>query len=70
LLSDAPERPIKRSGRVTIVEAEPLAADAPEVIAQDADVHVALEPEPPEGKPSDEKPAAPKACTGVVNRRS
>jgi hypothetical protein len=70
LLSDAPERPIKRSGRVTIVEAEPVPADEPKAILQEADVHVALEPEPPDGKPTDEKPAAPKACTGVVNRRS
>jgi hypothetical protein len=70
LLSDAPERPIKRSGKVTIVEAEPVPADEPAVISQEADVHVALEPEPPDGKPADEKPAAPKACSGVVNRRS
>ncbi len=70
LLSDAPERPIKRSGKVTIVEAERVLADEPEVISQEADVHVALEPEPPDGKPADEKPAAPKACRGVVNRRS
>ena len=70
LLSDAPERPIKRSGKVTIVEAEPVLSNVPEVISPDADVHVALEPEPPDGKPADEKPTAPKACSGVVNRRS
>jgi hypothetical protein len=70
LLSDAPERPIKRSGKVTIVEAEPVPTDEAEVISHEADVHVALEPEAPDEKPVDEKPAAPKACSGVVNRRS
>jgi hypothetical protein len=70
LLSDAPERPIKRSGKVTIVEAEPVPGDEPEVISHEADVHVAFEPEAPDEKPADEKPAAPKACSGVVNRRS
>jgi hypothetical protein len=66
LLSDAPERPVKRSGKVTIVEATPEPADVPEAIAHDADIHVALDPEPPDEKPA----AAPKACSGVVNRRS
>ena len=70
LLSDAPERPIKRSGKVTIVQAEPAPVDEPDVISHEADVHVALESEAPEEKPADEKPVAPKACSGVVNRRS
>jgi hypothetical protein len=69
LLSDAPERPIKRAGKVTIVEAKSDALDVPEAIAQEADVQVALQPEPLVEKPADEKPA-PKACSGVVNRRS
>jgi hypothetical protein len=69
LLSDAPERPIKRAGKVTIVEADPDLLDMPEAIVQDADVQVALQPEPLVEKPTEEKPA-PKACSGVVNRRS
>lgn len=74
LLPDIPERPIKRarrSGRVTIVQAEPEATVEPEAIAHEADVHVALQPEPVvDDRPAEEKPAAPKSCSGVVNRRS
>ena len=74
LLPDIPERPIKRarrSGKVTIVQAEPEATVEPETIAHEADVHVALQPEPVvDDRPADEKPAPPKSCSGVVNRRS
>lgn len=73
LLADIPERPItaaKRSGKVTIVQAEPEPTVEVDTIAHEADVHVAVQPDPVDDRPADEKPAAPKACSGVVNRRS
>jgi hypothetical protein len=71
LLSDAPERPRKRVGKLTIVDAERDAKPKPDAIAHEADIHVALESAETGEKPATERPAAaPKSCSGVVNRRS
>ena len=73
LLSDGPDRrprPVKRSGKVTIVQAEPEPTVEPDAFVHEADVHVVLEPEPIDEKPADVKPATSKSCSGVVNRRS
>ncbi len=70
MLSDAPERPPKRSGKVVVVQAAPIADDGPAALAHDANVHLALDPEPPDAKPVNEAAAAAKSCSGVVNRRS
>jgi glucose/arabinose dehydrogenase len=62
LLSDAKTPVVKRRGRVIVVDTE---HDVPETIAEDADLRVAVDP----GSAA-EKPATPKTCNGVVNRRS
>lgn len=70
LLSDAPERPPKRSGKVTILAAKPEPRPTPGAIAHEADIHIALESDEADEKSAAAKPAAPKSCSGVVNRRS
>jgi hypothetical protein len=68
LLSNAKTSARKKSGRVIVVDSKPA---APPVLvqelnlqAQELDVQLAADPGP------DEKPAALKTCSGVVNRRS
>jgi glucose/arabinose dehydrogenase len=62
LLSDGKLPAIKKAAKVIGVDNGP---DSPETIAAEADLHVAIDPEP-----AYEKPATPKTCSGVVNRRS
>jgi len=70
LLSDAPGRPAIRSGTVVVVQANPQPAPDVELVVEDADIHVAFEPDPPMARPAEEKAAGAKSCSGVVNRRS
>jgi hypothetical protein len=62
LLSDAETPTARKHGNVIIVDTD---RDVPGTLAEDADLQVAVDPEPAEVKP-----AAPRACSGVVNRRS
>jgi glucose/arabinose dehydrogenase len=67
LLSDAKAPRPKRSGKLVVVDRE---AEATVATAHDAGVYVAAGPHPLDDKSTAEKPAAPKSCSGVVNRRS
>jgi glucose/arabinose dehydrogenase len=62
LLSNAKSSPVKKTGKVIVAETDP---DRPGTLVGDADLRVAIDP-----GSAEEKPATPKTCSGVVNRRS
>lgn len=62
LLSDAGSAAVKKAGKVIVVDTEP---DVPESVVPAVDLHVAADP-----GSAEEKPATPKACSGVVKTRS
>jgi hypothetical protein len=62
LLSDVEAPIVKTLGRVIVVDAKP---DAPEPVARESHLHVAVDPEPTAAKP-----ATSKTCSGVVKSRS
>jgi hypothetical protein len=62
LLSDAKAARVRKPGKVVRVETEP---DVSVRSAEDADLQFAIDP-----RYADEKPATPKACSGVVKSRS
>jgi glucose/arabinose dehydrogenase len=62
LLSDAKATALGKPGKVIIVDSEP---ESPEMLAHDADLHVAGDP-----ASAVERPATPKTCSGVVKSRS
>jgi hypothetical protein len=71
LLSDAPERPRKRSGKVVVVEAGPeVEAPADPIMHESADVQVAFDDNVDQPEPRRVKDTPAKSCSGVVNRRS
>jgi hypothetical protein len=67
LLSDAPAPPTRKPIKPAVAARNPDLAPA---IAPEAHVHVAIESQPVSEKPAEIKPATPKVCSGVVNRRS
>jgi hypothetical protein len=67
LVSDAPKPPAKRSGKVVVVDA---GEDQPFAAEHEVDFYVTADPEPSDVRLVEEKPVAPKSCSGVVNRRS
>ena len=67
LLSDEPKPPARRSGKVVVVDARD---DESVAAGQEIDLYVVAEPDPSDARLVEEKPAAPKSCSGVVNRRS
>jgi glucose/arabinose dehydrogenase len=62
LLSNAKTAAVKKTGKVMRVDKE---RDVAETIVKDADLYLAVDP-----GSAEEKPATPKTCSGVVNRRS
>jgi glucose/arabinose dehydrogenase len=62
LLSDPGRPAAAKRGEAASVDG---ASDVAATIAEEADLHVAVDP-----GPVDEKPASPKACSGVVKTRS
>jgi hypothetical protein len=70
LLSDDRPRAAKRPRRATVVRRDPVVVE-PAVGRATAHIEVVLGEDHADAKPAaDEKPKAPKACSGVVNRRS
>jgi hypothetical protein len=67
LVSDAPKPPAKRSGKVVVVDARD---DESVAAGHEIDLYVVADPDPSDARLVDEKPVAPKSCSGVVNRRS
>ena len=67
LLSDTPEAPTKKPGKLAVAAVE---FDPTPEISPEADVHLAVEPRSVAEKPAADKPATTKSCSGVVNRRS
>jgi hypothetical protein len=67
LLSDEPKPPARRSGKVVVVDARD---DESVAAGQEIDLYVVAEPDPSDARLVEKKPAAPKSCSGVVNRRS
>jgi hypothetical protein len=62
LLSNAKTAAVKKTRNVMRVDKEP---DVAETIVKEADLYLTVDRES-----ADEKPATPKTCSGVVNRRS
>jgi glucose/arabinose dehydrogenase len=64
LLSNAKSVPVKKPGRVIVVETEPD-LEPSEATAEEADVHFAVD-----RAPTEERLTTPKTCNGVVKTRS
>jgi glucose/arabinose dehydrogenase len=62
LLSDAETPAVRKPAGTIVADVEP---EAPETIADEAHVHVAVGP-----RSAEERPAPPKTCSGVVKSRS
>jgi hypothetical protein len=62
LLSNAKTAVARKASSVVVVEADP---EVREITVEEVHIRFAIDP-----GPTEEKPAAPKACTGVVKTRS